>query len=99
MITPTPVIATLLVGRYSAAAASGPLMEIPTALPLRRVGDTLAFDFLTLPGIAYVVETSSDLQHWTTANDATGQTATSLQMSYPDSSPGTTRFYRARAGP
>jgi len=92
-------VATLLVGRYSAAAASGPLVENPSALPLRRTVNAFTFDYLTLPGLSYVVETSADLKSWTAANGVTGQTANSLQMSYPDSKPATTRFYRAKAVP
>ena len=89
--------ATLLVLRYSAAIASGPLLEAPSALPLRSVGNSFAFDYLTLPGVSYAVETSSDLKSWTSANGPIGQTATSLQSSFIDTNPGASKFYRAKS--
>src|SRR6266487_2545076 len=52
-------VAGLLVSRYSGATASGPWLEAPTALPLRLVGNSFAFDYLTLPGVSYVVEITS----------------------------------------
>ncbi len=79
---------TLLVLRYYASAASGPLIEAPSAKDLRNLGSAFAFDYLTLPGVPYVVETSPDLMKWTAVNGANGQTATSLQSSYYDSNPG-----------
>jgi len=89
--------ATVLVLRYSASPASGPLLETPSALSLRSVGTSFAFDYLTLPGVPYAVETSSDLKSWTPANGASGQTATSLQSSFTDTNPGTKKFYRAKS--
>jgi len=88
--------ATLLVLRYYSANAAGPLLESPSALPLHNVSSGLAFDYLTLPGVPYGVETSTDLQTWTPANGASGQTATSLQSTFTDSNPGTRKFYRAK---
>jgi len=88
--------ATVLVLRYSAAIASGPLLETPSALPLRSVGNNFAFDFLTLPGVVYTVETSTDLKNWSPANGPSGQAATSLQTSFLDTNPGTSKFYRAK---
>lgn len=91
--------ATLLVLRYYASVASGALIEAPSALPLRSVNSSFAFDFYTLPGLSYKVETSPDLNTWSTANGASGQTATSLQTTFTDVAPGTRKFYRAKTGP
>ena len=92
-------VATLLVTRYSSTAASGPLIETPASLPLRRVGVNFTFDYQTLPGVPYLVETSSDLKTWSPANGANGQTAIGLQSSFPDSSPVMRRFFRVRTVP
>ncbi len=92
-------VSSLLVGRYSGAAASGPVMEIPVSLPLRRVGTDYAFDFLTLPGVPYVVQVSSDLSGWLPANGSAGPTATSYKTSWLDTDPGKIRFFRAKAAP
>ena len=91
-------VATLLVLRYSAATVTGPLLEIPSALPLRRVDSNFAFDYLTLPGVPYVVETSTNMLSWTPANGASGQTAASLKTSFIDINPGPIKFYRAKTG-
>jgi len=95
-------VAGLLVSRYSDATASGPWLEAPTALPLRLVGNSFAFDYLTLPGVSYVVEISSDLSNpasWAPANGTNGQIATGLQGSYSDTTQGIRRFFRAKAVP
>ncbi len=87
--------ATLLINRYAAPAAAGPLIELPSAQPLRQVSNQYAFDYLTLPGLNYIVKTSTDLINWTPANGVNGQTATSLKSTFLDSAPGTRKFYRA----
>ena len=92
--------ASLLIGRYAGAAASGPWLEIPTDLPLRRVANGFAFDYLTLCGVRYRVETSPDLQNWTTNNNGTnGQIATSLLSSFTDTNAAPMKFYRAHLLP
>ena len=88
--------ATVLVLRYSAVTAAGPLLETPSALPLRNLDGGFAFDYLTLPGVPYAVETSTDLKIWNPTNGAYGQTATSLQSTFTDNSPGIKKFYRAK---
>jgi hypothetical protein len=92
-------VAGLLVSRYSGAAASGPWIEAPTVLPLRLAGNNFTFDYLTLPGVSYVVETSSDLTSWSPGNGTNGQMATSLESSYADTPPGARRFFRVKAVP
>ena len=92
-------VAALFVTRYSGGTASGPRLETPVFLSLRRVNRNFAFDYLTLPGVPYIVETSPDLSNWTSANGAGGQTATSLQTSYIDTNPGPRKFCRAKAAP
>jgi len=91
--------ASLLINAYAGAAASGPWLEIPAALPLRRLANGFAFDYLTLIGVEYRVESSSDLKNWVTNNGANGETATSLQSSFSDTNPATTRFFRAHVLP
>ena len=92
--------AALLINSYAGVAASGPWLELPAALPLRRVTNNFAFDYLTLTGVRYRVETSIDLQNWTTNNNGTnGQIATSLQSSFTDTDSATQKFYRARLLP
>jgi CubicO group peptidase (beta-lactamase class C family) len=89
-------VAGMLVNNYSSAAASGPFLEKPAFLALRFVNGNVALDYLTLPGISYQVETSSELFTWTSA--VTTQ-ATSLISIYTDTDPGRQKFYRAKIGP
>jgi len=92
--------ASLLINNYAGATASGPWLEVPAALPLRRLSTNFAFDYFTLIGVRYRVETSSDLQNWTTNNNGTnGQIATSLQSSFTDTNAATRKIYRARVMP
>ena len=91
--------ATLLVLRYITSGATGPLLEEPVGLPLHRVDNKDVFDFLTLPGVPYAVETSSDLQSWSPANGASGQTATSLQTTFAAPHCGSRQFFRAKTVP
>ena len=74
----------------------GPLLENPSALPLRNSGAGFAFDYLTLPGVQYRVESTADFKSWSPENGASGQTATSLQTTFIDTKPGTRKFYRAK---
>lgn len=92
-------VARLLVGRYSGAAASGPIMEVPKALPLSFNSNNVAFEFLSLPGVRYSAEWSENLLEWFPATGASGQTATSLQTRFIDTKSGLRKFYRARALP
>jgi CubicO group peptidase (beta-lactamase class C family) len=91
-------VAGLLVTRYSGSVASGPLIELPSGLPPRRVGNDVEFDFLTLPGVPYLAETSPDLKTWTPSGNVAGRAAKSLQSFYLDQNPGLKKFYRARVG-
>ena len=92
--------ASFLIGVYAGAAASGPWLETPSNLPLGRLPNGFVFDYLTLVGVRYRVETSSDLQNWTTNNNGTnGQIATSLQSSFTDTNTATRKFYRAHVLP
>ena len=92
--------AALLINTYASAAASGPWLEVPAALPLRRQTNSYAFDYQTLIGVRYRVETSTNLQSWTTnANGTNGQIATSLQSSFTDTNLVARKFYRAHVLP
>ncbi len=91
-------VSSLLVGRYKDAVAAGPLLERTVLLSPRRVDNDLAFDFSTLSGVWYAVETSPDLASWTPANGTNGQTACSLQTSFIDTKPAAKKFYRVKAG-
>jgi hypothetical protein len=92
-------VATLLVNNYVNALPSGPLLEDPAPSAL-VVHDHAVFSYLTLPGLSYIVETSTNLlSGWTPANGANGQTASSLVSAYSDSSVAPVKFYRVRAAP
>lgn len=87
--------AGLLVGRYAAAAADGPWLESPSSATLRKDGGGYRFEYATLPGIPYVVETSVDLRNWTPVNGAAGQIATGLMSSYSELGVAGQKFFRA----
>jgi CubicO group peptidase (beta-lactamase class C family) len=91
--------ASLLINTYAGAVPSGPWLEIPSAQPLRRITNGFAFNYLTLIGVRYRVESSSDLNNWVTNNGANGQTATSLQSSFLDINPTSAKFFRAHIMP
>jgi CubicO group peptidase (beta-lactamase class C family) len=93
-------VAGLLIGRYTDGVPAGPLLEEPAALPLRRSGNGFAFDFYTLPGLRYLVETGPSFAAWSPANGAAGQSATSLTTTFNDPTPAALqKFYRARVAP
>ena len=92
-------VATLLVLRYAAYAPAGPLIEAPSAYPPRRAGNAYALDYTTLPGVAYQVESSSDLKTWTAANGPSGQSAVNSLSTFTDTIPGTRKFYRVKPVP
>jgi hypothetical protein len=92
-------VATLLIINYANALPSGPLLEDPAPSAL-VVHDHAVFSYVTLLGVSYVVETSTNLlSGWTPANGANGQAAAGLVSSYTDSSFAPMKFYRARAAP
>jgi hypothetical protein len=92
-------VATLLVLNYVDALPIGPLLEDPAPSAL-VVQDHAVFSYMTLPGLSYVVETSTNLLNgWTPANGANGQTATSLVSAYADSNPAPVKFYRVKVAP
>ena len=92
--------ANLLISSYAGVLASGPWLEIPTDFPPRRLTNGSAFDYLTLCGVRYRVETSRDLRSWITNNNgANGQIATSLRSSFMDTNLAPQKFYRARVLP
>ena len=91
--------ASLLINTYAGAAASGPWLEIPTVLPPRPVTNGYAFDYLSLIGVRYRVESSVDLRAWVTNNGANGQIATNLQSSFTDTNKAAFKFYRAHVLP
>jgi CubicO group peptidase (beta-lactamase class C family) len=91
--------ASLLVSRFSSVTASGPMLETPTCLLPRFVDGKFSFDFLSLPGVRYLVQTSPDLITWNTVNGATGQVAASLQSSYTDLTPALQKLYRISVAP
>ena len=92
-------VATLLVNNYVNAAPTGPLLEDPAPSSL-VVHEHAIFSYLTLPGLSYVVETSTNLPGiWTPANGVNGQTAGSLVSAYTDSSSAPMKFYRVKAAP
>jgi hypothetical protein len=74
-------------------------LEIPTALPPRPVTNGYAFDYLSLIGVRYRVESSVDLHTWATNNGANGQIATNLQSSFTDTNRAALKFYRVRLLP
>ena len=83
---------------YANALPSGPLLEDPAPSAL-VVHDHAVFSYVTLPGLSYVVETSTNLSSWTPANGANGQTANSLVSAYSDSSFAPMKLYRVKAAP
>jgi CubicO group peptidase (beta-lactamase class C family) len=89
-----------LLAGYFYANPSGPLLEDPAAGSL-AAGDKVVFDYLTLPGVSYLVESSSNLlrSNWTPANGANGQTATNLKSRYSETRSAPVKFYRVKAGP
>jgi len=91
--------ATLLVLRYYSYAPAGPLIEAPSAYAPRRAGNAYAFDYTTLPGVSYQVESSADLKTWTTANGPAGQTAANSLSSFTDTVTGEKKFYRVKPLP
>ena len=89
-------VATLLVGRYSASAASGPLLETPKIVSLAAEGN-VALGCQTLPGVSYVVEVSTNLMGgWTPVNGISGQPATKLVSVYSMTNNAMTVFYRTK---
>lgn len=88
-------VAGLLVSRYAGAAASGPLIEPPAFSAVQRQSGACYFDYFTLPGVRYAVESSPDLATWTPAGPPTGAIATRLVTRHTDSSPGSRKFYRS----
>ncbi len=89
-------VAGLFVSRYSGVTtANGPLLEQPAALPLLPTGNGFVFNFFSLPGVTYRIDTSTDLANWTPVNGANGQTAIGLQTSFSDINPGSRKSYRA----
>jgi len=92
-------VAGLLVSRYSGATPTGPWLETPTILPPRRIANNIACDYLTLPGVSYQVQASSNLVNWSPANGLGGQVATSLQSSYTNTFPGPQNFFRIKILP
>ena len=91
--------ASLLINAYAGVTASGPWLEVPTALPLRSVNNGFAFDYQTLIGVRYGVESSTDLKNWTTNNGVNGQIATNLQSTFTDMNVTPQKFYRAHLLP
>jgi hypothetical protein len=79
--------------------ASGPWLEIPTVLPPRPATNGYAFDYLSLIGVHYRVESSANFQTWVTNNGANGQIATNLQSSFTDTNKATLKFYRVHLLP
>ena len=92
-------VASLLVSRYSGTTVNGPLIELPVALPLRHSTNSVAFEFLSIPGVPYYAESSTNLTTWVPANGAVSQTATNLQTTIIDTNPGFKKFYRVKAAP
>jgi CubicO group peptidase (beta-lactamase class C family) len=90
-------VAAFLVTTYSGAAASGPTLEIPSLLPLRREGNSFILEYLTLPGVRYGVESSSALPVWIPRNGPTGQLATSLRTEFVDDGLASRIFFRVAA--
>jgi len=86
--------ASFLISTYSGATASGPLLEIPTVLPPRPVTNGYAFDYLSLIGVRYRVESSVNLRTWATNNGANGQIALNLRSSFSDTNRVAFKFYR-----
>ena len=87
-------VATLLVGRYSASVASGPLLENPQLVSL-DAGRNVALGYQTLPGVSYVVEVTTNLlDGWIPLNGISGQSATSLVSRYATTNNAMAAFYR-----
>ena len=92
-------VATLLVNNYVNALPNGPLLEDPAPSAL-AVHDHAVFSYPTLPGLSYVVETSTNLlSGWAPANGVNGQTAASLVSTYTDPNSATMKFYRVKVAP
>jgi hypothetical protein len=91
--------ASFLINTYSSATASGPWLEIPTVLPPRPVTNDYAFDYLSLIGVRYRLESSVDLRAWVTNNGTNGLIATNLQSSFTDTNETAFKFYRVHVLP
>ena len=92
-------VATLLVVGYTNAPAVGPLLEEPAAASL-DVGDQVALDYFTLPGLAYTVETATNLTgRWTPVDSTKSRAATSLRSIYTETDSAPVKFYRVRIAP
>jgi CubicO group peptidase (beta-lactamase class C family) len=95
-------VASLLVGRYSDSVPKGPLIETPFAITPRVTQTNFAFNYTTLPGIRYLIQSSTDLKTWSPTNADLGHSATNLQSSHirtiENPGPGQ-MFFRALAIP
>ena len=89
-----------LLAGYFYAVPGGPLLEDPAAVSL-KVGANAVLGYETLPGLTYLVETSSNLRvsSWAPANGDTGQTSANLLGSFIETNSAAVKFYRVRAGP
>lgn len=90
-------VAAFLVANYNGVAPAGPILERPVLLPMRREGNAVVLKYLTLPGVRYGVESSSDLMDWIPKNGLTGENATSLQSEFVDDVSAPHRFFRIHA--
>jgi hypothetical protein len=68
-------------------------------LPPRPATNGYAFEYLSLIGVRYRVESSANLQTWATNNGANGQIATNLQSSFTDMNKAALKFYRVHLLP
>lgn len=89
-------VAGLLVGRYAGAFAKGPWLEQPRMGRIRADAGKLALELQTLPGVKYLLESSTALENWTVIPGAIESPAGSFLQTYIETNPLAPKFYRLR---
>lgn len=92
-------VAGLLVQRYSNATPAGPWLEAPTMASFLQGRREAIIEYLTLPGVYYSNESSSDLVTWKPLGAPNGTLARSYRTVFSEANSARQAFYRAVALP